>query len=510
MLAAMKTLAVCAVGFFLLQSVPVTAIAQQGSESSASAASKVDGVWLGALHAGPQTLRIQLHFKAGAGAQSCALDSIDQKAFGIPCNNVTVNGDAVSFDVPAVTGKWSGTLSADGKTLTGTWTQGGLIPLVLERQATAIEAPKAAAPAFDAAMPAVKAGDLKAVLDRDLAAEMARGDLAEANGGGVTIGVVSHGERHIFSYGIAKPDSVFEIGSITKTFTALLLAQMVEQGKVRLDEPVRELLPAGTVAKPVSGGEITLLDLSDQHSGLPRMPDNFHPADPANPYADYDAKLLYEFIGKQGVARTPDAPFVYSNVGVGLLGQALADRAGMNYGDLLHEEITGPLGMHDTAIALTPEMKARFIEGHDGQHRPAHAWDLDALEGAGGIRSNAADMLTYLEAQLHPQMLPMGALDSPQGKTLADAIAMTHVIHADAGPNMHIGLNWLHNDATGTYWHNGATGGYSSYAMFNPAQDFAVIVLCNTSINATGSFADKLGEHVAQRLEGRPAIALAP
>jgi CubicO group peptidase (beta-lactamase class C family) len=285
---------------------------------------------------------------------------------------------------------------------------------------------------------------------------------------------------------------------------------MVQQGTVRLDEPVRELLPAGTVAKPASGAEITLLDLSDQHSGLPRMPDNFHPADAANPYADYDPKLLYEFIGKHGVALPPNAPFLYSNVGVGLLGQALADRAHMSYADLLHEQVTGPLGMFDTGIVLKPEMKARFIDGHDGQHHPAHAWDLDALAGAGGIRSTAADMLTFVEAQLHPENLPKTALASPQGKTLPAALAACHVIHADIGPGMHIALNWLRNDETGSYWHNGATGGYSSYVLFNPQKDFGVVVLTNTSISAEGSFADRLGEHVAQRLSGVAAISLGP
>lgn len=491
--------------FFCLISVAIGGNAQQGD------ASKLDGVWLGELHAGPQTLRIQLRLKAGAaGAQSCMLDSIDQKAFGIPCSNLTVKGNAVSFDVPAVLGKWSGDLSADGKTLTGTWMQSGALTLVMQRQATAIEGPKAKVPAFDAAMPAVGVNDLKTVLDRDLAAALASGDLAPATGAGVTIGVVSHGERRILSYGMAKTDSVYEIGSVSKTFTALILAQMVQQGTVRLDEPVRELLPAGTVAKPASGGEITLLDLSDQHSGLPRMPDNFHPADPANPYADYDAKLLYAYIGQHGVALPPNATFLYSNLGVGLLGQALADRAHMSYADLLYEQVTGPLGMLDTGIVLKPEMKARFVEGHDGQHHPAHAWDLDALAGAGGIRSDAADMLTFIEAQLHPENLPKSALASPQGKTLPAALAACHVIHAEVGPGMHIALNWLRNDPTGSYWHNGATGGYSSYVLFNPEKDFGVVVLSNTSISAEGSFADKLGEHVAQRLTGVAAISLAP
>lgn len=495
----------------LLFTMPALASARQQATASQTDSSAVDGIWLGTISAGGQDLRVQLHLKKGAaGGKDCVFDSVDQKAFGIPCGNVQVNGDAVSFDVPAATGKWSGHLSADGKTLDGTWTQGEPMPLVMHREAAVIEPPKgaAAAAAPDPAMPPVAVAELKAVLDRDLAHALKDGALAPATEGGITVGVVQHGVRRIFSYGPAKADSVFEIGSISKTFTGLILAQMFEQGTVRLDEPVRDLLPPGTVAKPATGGEITLLDLSDQHSGLPRMPDNFHPADPANPYADYDAKLLYAFISKQGVALPANSPFVYSNLGVGLLGQALANRAKLTYPALLHEQITGPLNMGDTDIALTAEMRRRFIAGHDGGHHPAHAWDLDALAGAGGIRSTAADMLTYLEAQLHPDRLPASALSQGDGKTLAAAIAKSHMIHADVGNGMHIALNWFRIDATGSYWHNGGTGGFSSYALFNPEKDFALVVLCNTA-PGEGSITDKLGQHIAQRLSGAAAVSLA-
>lgn len=490
----------------LVAFLPSFAPSQEAAKPEASSA--IAGVWLGSLHAGAQTLRIQLHLKVvGKGALTCALDSIDQKAFDIPCGNVLVNGSGVSFDVPTVGGKWAGQISSDGKTLSGTWTQGGVLPLTMERQAMAIEAPKSAAP--DPAMSPVGLAELKSVLDRDLGETLKSGALAPGTNAGITIGVAKHGERRIFTYGTAKPDSVFEIGSISKTFTALILAQMVEQGAVRLDEPVRELLPPGTVVKPASGREITLLDLSDQHSGLPRMPDNFHPADPMNPYADYDAKLLYAFLAKQGVALPEKAPFGYSNVGVGLLGQALSNRARLPYPALLHEQVTGPLNMHDTGVVLTPEMQARFIPGYDGDHHPAHAWDLDALAGAGGIRSTASDMLIYVEAQLHPDRLTPSVLRQPNGKTLPAAIAKSHLIHADAGSGMHIALNWFRIDETGSYWHNGGTGGYSSYALFNPDKDLGVIVLSNTTVGPN-SITDKLGQHIAQRLSGLAAVSLAP
>jgi CubicO group peptidase (beta-lactamase class C family) len=118
-------------------------------------------------------------------------------------------------------------------------------------------------------------------------------------------------------------------------------------------------------------------------------------------------------------------------------------------------------------------------------------------------------MLTYLEAQLHPDHLPQAVRATPEGKTLAAALAASHVTQGDAGEGMHIALNWIHVDESGSFWHNGATGGYSAFAMFNPDKDFAVIVLSNTSIGDR-SFADDLGAHIVQRLAGKPAISLAP
>lgn len=134
---------------------------------------------MGTLYAGAQTLRLQLHLQAGVpGAQGCALDSIDQKAFGIPCDNVQQKGDSVSFDVPAVSGKWAGRLSADGATLSGTSTQGLPLPLVFARQQTALQPRQPAAPALQPALPPVDAAGLKAVLDVDLADAIKSGALA--------------------------------------------------------------------------------------------------------------------------------------------------------------------------------------------------------------------------------------------------------------------------------------------------------------------------------------------
>ncbi len=460
--------------------------------------SAVDGVWLGRVQANGRSLRAQIKVRSDrTGREFCSFDSLDQGAFDWECANVSLSGTDFSFEVPKVRGRWKGKLSADNQSLTGSWIQGGTFRLDFSRQAIVV---KASPPPNDAVMPPVKVVDLQSVLDHNLASARTPifrpGPLSERTNGGVAIGVVQRGVRRVFTFGTAKPDSIFEIGSITKTFTGLLLARMVAKGEAKFDDAVRELLPQGAVPKP-EGPEITLLDLAIQHSGLPRMPNNFHPADPHNPFADYRPANLYQFLASHGVAKPAAPQFVYSNVGVGLLGHALANRSGKSFAVLLQQEIAGPLGLNDTAISLTPEQQGRFIQGHDAEYRLARAWELDALAGAGAIRSTAADMLTYLEAQLHPEKFP----------ALALAIRHTHELRADAIPGMRIGLAWLYVAKDGFYWHNGGTGGFSSYAFFDPKNDCAGIVLFNSTV--VGGFADRLGAHVRQRLVGEAPVSLA-
>ena len=233
---------------------------------------------------------------------------------------------------------------------------GLILPLVFAARATPAALP---ALTFDATPVPVAARDLQAVMDRDLRQALTSGDLAPGTGAGLAIGVWKHGERRVFTYGAAKPDSLFEIGSISKTFTGVMLAQMVAQGEVRLDEPVRELLPAGTVTKP-TGSEITLLDLATHRSGLPPMPDNFGRADLVNSWADYGPPQLYAYLASHGVAKPADAAFAYSNLGVGLLGQVLADRAGKTYADQLKDEDHRSAG-HDRHGAETLQRTAAAI-----------------------------------------------------------------------------------------------------------------------------------------------------
>ena len=278
-------------------------------------------------------------------------------------------------------------------------------------------------------------------------------------------------------------NTVFEIGSISKVFTSTLLALMAEEGTVRLDDPVQKYLPASVRVPARDGKVITLELLAEQRSGLPRLPDNMHPADSANPYADYSEAQLYEFLSRYQLPRDPGAEFEYSNLGVGLLGHALARAAGTSYEELARKRICEPLGMTHTAITLTPWMRDHLALGHDPAGNVVENWDLPTLAGAGAIRSTAMDMLKFVDANLHPERGPLGR-----------AMAMAQRERAPAGPGMSIGLNWLiaHIGADTIVWHNGGTGGCRSFVGMMPSRRAGVVVLTNSG----GVGADDIGMHL--------------
>ena len=156
-------------------------------------------------------------------------------------------------------------------------------------------------------------------------------------------------------------------------------------------------------------------------------------------------------------------------------------------------------------VSLSPAQLARFIPGHTAGGQPAPAWDQDALAGAGALRSTASDMLSYLEANLHPDRAVRGV--GPDAATLPSALVMSHKVQASAGPAQ-IAFAWLYLPEEGDYWHNGGTGGYTAYAFVNPHGDYAAVVLMNVGPDPRGSFADLLGRHISQRFAGKPAVSL--
>lgn len=298
---------------------------------------------------------------------------------------------------------------------------------------------------------------------------------------GIMVGLLdAKGERYLASGAVAPgakeapdADTVFEIGSITKVFTSLVLADMVGRGEVKLDDAVAKFLPPTVKLPERDGKRITLLDLSNQVSGLPRMPEDFKPADMSDPYIDYGPAQLYGSLGKIRLARGIGEKYEYSNLGVGLLGHVLALKAGLSYEELVRKRVLEPLGMNDTAMNLPDRLKARLAPGSGPNLSPVKNWNFDALAGAGALRSTARDMLKFLSAA-------MGLRETP----LRAAFDLMLKAERETGAaDLTIGMGWhiWRKYGTEIVWHNGGTGGYRSWAGFDPAKKTAAVFLCNTS-----------------------------
>jgi CubicO group peptidase (beta-lactamase class C family) len=294
----------------------------------------------------------------------------------------------------------------------------------------------------------------------------------------LVIGVVDGNESHIYTYGkladgkAPTADTVFEIGSITKTFTATLLADAVTKNELRLDQPVASLLP--DFQMPTRNGKpITLGELAMQDSGLPRMPTNFHPAHVDDPYADYSLDQLKTFLATYPLPRDPGAKYEYSNLGAALLGYALGRHAGTTYDKFVQERIFAPLGMTSTAITNSAAMQSRLAQGHDATGKPVSNWNLNLFAGAGGIRSTGNDMLRYLKAS-------MGLTPSPLQAAMQ--LAQTPRTSGPGSENK-IGLIWMtqHGPDGDVIWHNGMTGGYASFIGFTADHRYGVVILTNTA-----------------------------
>jgi CubicO group peptidase (beta-lactamase class C family) len=312
-------------------------------------------------------------------------------------------------------------------------------------------------------------------------------------GVGIVVGVIDAKGRRVVAYGsLAKDDkrplngdTVFEIGSMTKVFTSLVLMDMVQKGEVALTDPVSKYLPASVKMPERNGRKITLQDLSTQSSGLPRMPSNFNPKDAGNPYADYSVEQMYAFLSSYQLTRDIGEKYEYSNLAVGLLGHALSRRAGMDYEAMVRSRICEPLGMNNTRVTLTPEMKARLATGHSATLNPVANWDIPTLAGARALRSNANDLLIFIAANLGYTKTPLAA-----------AMAAEVSIRRPAGaPDMEIAYGWHVQTKEGRsiIWHNGGTGGYRTYMGYDPKSRAGVVVLSNLS---TAAGPDDIGRHL--------------
>ena len=309
---------------------------------------------------------------------------------------------------------------------------------------------------------------------------------------GASVGIFIDGKEYYLNYGHTKKggpeptnETIYEIGSISKVFTGLLLADAVAREELTLDTTVGSMIPS--LGEKAEASDITLLELTHHMSGLPRMPANIRPKEQTNPFADYDRKKLDTFLARVTLSK-PGEGYAYSNLGAGLLGDLLSRRAEMSYEELLRQRILEPAGMKDTTIELSESQLSRMADPHNGAGLPDHRWSFDALVGAGGIRSTTRDMVQFMKLNLDPPEGPLG-----------DALNLAWKQHLPpTDDHRAMGLGWMiAGDGQGR-WHNGQTGGYQSMFLANREYKLGVVVLSNTA----GSSIDPLAEGIFRALLG--------
>ena len=308
---------------------------------------------------------------------------------------------------------------------------------------------------------------------------------------GLSIGILKDGKTYFYHYGetekgkkkLPNEKTIYEIGSISKTFTAILLAQAVNEGKLNLNDPASNYLPAAIPPLQFQGDPVTVKMLSNHSSGLPRMPENFAASatDLLNPYKNYGVEQLFKFYSTYKMDRKPGSVYDYSNLGVGTLGVILENMYKKSYEELVVEKICVPLKMNDTRQFLLKTDSARLAKGYTETGKYNGPWDLKALAAAGAIRSTLADMLRYAKANINGAPEPLNK-----------AMQLTHDVTFSDGINQTaLGWHLIKPQKDELLFHNGGTGGYRSYLAINKSKKFAVVILSNTAIG-TESVGDEL------------------
>jgi serine-type D-Ala-D-Ala carboxypeptidase/endopeptidase len=302
---------------------------------------------------------------------------------------------------------------------------------------------------------------------------------SDIHGSGVIAGIIEGGTVSVYrsgDFGPGQPPlddrTMFQIGSLTKTFTATLLASMVVDGQVKLDEAVQNVAPSGVRIPSYHGQQITFANLAEHNSGIPRLPGNLPPGT-ADPYASYTPAMFEQFLSGYTLTRAPGAQYEYSNAGAGLLGDALGWSAGQAYDQLLSARVLEPLALTDTTMTLTPDQRVRLAPGLTAGGAATPPWTFGELAAAGGLYSDMHDMLAYLRANLNAPSGPLGA-----------AMAMAQTPRAtDDSPHgeTKTGLIWIVNVGNGNTFMNGETGGYHSFLLLNRSSGSGIVVLANVA-----------------------------
>jgi len=331
-----------------------------------------------------------------------------------------------------------------------------------------------------------------AISNDDVRAALEQRFKGDRTGACIAAGVIDDGTIAT-AYYCADPNSqrpydehtAFEIGSVTKTMTAALLAEFIARGEVSLGDPIAKLLPPGTPVPSFNGREITIADIVTHTSGLPAVPATYRPPDINNPYAGASERDLLDALAATRLTREPGSKWEYSNFAVILLSYALAKRSGNDYETLLRERLLLPLGMNETYVARRPS-QVHLAQGHLPNGTPAVPWDFHPdMAGVGGVRATLPDMLRYLEGQL-----------GTRASAVTPALEQTQKQVASVDGHR-MGMNWNLSTRNGhtRISHEGGTGGYSSFAGFDRTAKRAVVLLSDTALTASGGLGS-IGAHL--------------
>jgi D-alanyl-D-alanine-carboxypeptidase/D-alanyl-D-alanine-endopeptidase len=317
--------------------------------------------------------------------------------------------------------------------------------------------------------------------------------------GGTVIALVEPGkDPQYLRFGHTSPtvadppgaDSIFEIGSISKVLTGLLLQDSIARGEVTLDTTAQQLMPLGTRFPDGGGIRPTLGDLVSHRAGLPVLPDNLDPTAP-DPYAGYTEGDLEAYLDQAQLQIQPGTQYAYSNLGAGILGWLLSRKLGTTYEQAVKTRVLSPLGLASTMIKVPDALSGRLVPGTTQGGQPAEPWSFDVLAGAGAWRSTPADMAALVSTA--------AAASAGKDVPLADVLRASFQPLGDAGNGMQIATAWHITDG-GVVWHNGMTGGYAAYIGFDPATQKGVVVMMSTAT----ALVTKIGMSIFDAFAGKP------